>query len=96
MRIRISNTEIFISLNLDYPDIQDAWRLVTDEKSPINWALFSYEGHTNTLGLLGQGEEGIEELTEELNPSKIIYAFLRVEDPKTSLPKYVILNWQVD
>jgi hypothetical protein len=68
---------------------------VTDDKSPTNWALFSYEGLTNTLGLLARGEEGIEELTEELNPSKIMYAFLRVEDPKTSLPKYVILNWQV-
>lgn len=68
---------------------------MTDDKSAINWALFGYEGHTNTLNLLAKGDEGIEELTEELNPSKIMYAFLRVEDPKTSLPKYVILNWQV-
>lgn len=74
--------------------MRNAWRQVTDEKSATNWALFGYEGHTNTLGLLASGEEGIEELTDELNPSKIMYAFLRVEDPKTSLPKYVILNWQ--
>ena len=75
--------------------VKAAWRSVTDDKSATNWALFGYQGHSNTLALVGQGEEGIEELTEDLNPSKIMYAFLRVEDPKTSLPKYVILNWQV-
>ena len=75
--------------------MQNAWKAVTDEKCGTNWALFGYQGHTNTLALLAQGEDGIEELTEDLNPSKIMYAFLRVEDPKTSLPKYVILNWQV-
>ena len=41
------------------------------------------------------GEDGLEELTEDFNPSKIQYAFLKVEDPKTSLPKFVLLNWQV-
>jgi hypothetical protein len=78
-----------------YYCVQNAWKAVTDEKCGTNWALFGYQGHTNTLALLAQGEDGIEELTEDLNPSKIMYAFLRVEDPKTSLPKYVILNWQV-
>ena len=41
------------------------------------------------------GEDGLEELTEDFNPSKIQYAFLKVEDPKTSLPKFVLINWQV-
>lgn len=36
---------------------------------------------------------GIEELAEDLNSSKIMYAFCRVNDPKTSLPKYVLVNW---
>ena len=40
------------------------------------------------------GEDGVEELKEDLNASKIMYGFIQVEDPKTSLPKYVFLHWQ--
>lgn len=36
---------------------------------------------------------GITELAEDLNSCKIMYAFCRVKDPKTSLPKYVLINW---
>ena len=42
-----------------------------------------------------QGDDGIDGMTEDLNPSKILYGFMKVDDPKTSLPKYVLLNWQV-
>ena len=44
---------------------------------------------------LQTGEDGLEELVEDFNPSQIQYAFLKVEDPKTSLPKFVLINWQV-
>nr|CAD7261167.1 unnamed protein product [Timema shepardi] len=37
---------------------------------------------------------GVEELTEDLNSGKIMYAFCKVMDPKTSLPKCVLINWQ--
>ena len=59
-----------------------------------DWALFGYEGQTNTLKLQGTGEDGLVELIEDFNPSKVQYAFLKVEDPKTSLPKFVLINWQ--
>ena len=36
---------------------------------------------------------GIEEMTEDLNSGKIMYAFCKVMDPKTSLPKCVLINW---
>lgn len=71
-----------------------AWKEVTDEKCSTDWALFGYQGQTTSLTLVSKGEDGIDELMEDLNPSKILYGFLKVEDPKTSLPKYVILNWQ--
>ena len=45
--------------------------------------------------ILNIGEDGLEELVDDFNPSKIQYAFLKVEDPKTSLPKFVLINWQV-
>ena len=67
---------------------------VADPKVDTDWALFGYEGQTNTLKLQGTGEDGLTELTEDFNPSKVQYAFLKVEDPKTSLPKFVLINWQ--
>lgn len=33
-------------------------------------------------------------MTEDLNSGQIMYAFLKVMDPKTSLPKNVLINWQ--
>lgn len=41
-----------------------------------------------------KGEDGVDEMKEDLNANKIMYAFIRVQDPKTSLPKFVLLNWQ--
>ena len=40
------------------------------------------------------GEDGVDEMKEDLNASKIMYGFLRLQDPKTSLPKYVFFHWQ--
>ncbi|XP_049777311.1 drebrin-like protein [Schistocerca cancellata] len=72
----------------------EAWKDVLDEKSDTNWALFGYEGQTNDLKVVSKGAGGIEEMTEDLNSGKIMYAFCRVQDPKTSLPKCVLINWQ--
>uniref|UniRef100_A0A8B9GS96 Drebrin-like b n=1 Tax=Astyanax mexicanus TaxID=7994 RepID=A0A8B9GS96_ASTMX len=33
------------------------------------------------------------ELVEELNSGKVMYAFCRVQDPNSGLPKYVLINW---
>ena len=46
------------------------------------------------FGMTFKGEEGIDELKEDLNPCQIMYGIIRVKDPKTSLPKYVLLHWQ--
>ena len=57
-------------------------------------ALFGYEGQTNDLKVISTGNQGIEEMIEDLNSGKIMYAFVKVEDSKTSLSKYVLINWQ--
>lgn len=33
-------------------------------------------------------------MIEDLNSGKVMYAFVKVNDPKTSLPKCVLINWQ--
>ncbi|XP_035759636.1 drebrin-like protein B [Egretta garzetta] len=32
-------------------------------------------------------------MVEELNSGKVMYAFCRVKDPNSGLPKYVLINW---
>ena len=63
-------------------------------KNDINYrSLFSYEGQTNNLKVVATGEGGLEEMIEELNSGLIMYAFCRVIDTKTSLPKCLLINW---
>lgn len=57
-------------------------------------AVFGYEGQTNDLKVVNKGSGGIEEMIDDLNSGKIMYAFVKVNDPKTSLPKCVLINWQ--
>ena len=36
---------------------------------------------------------GLEELAEDLNSSKVMYAVVRIPDPKTTRTKLVLINW---
>lgn len=62
---------------------------------PPNRALYGYEAQSNCLKLIAKGDGGLVELADELNSGKIMYAFVSVQDPKTSLTKFLLINWQV-
>ncbi|XP_018788227.1 PREDICTED: drebrin-like protein [Bactrocera latifrons] len=83
-----------ISFEKHRAQIVAAWNDVLDDKSSTNWSLYGYEGQTNELKVVGSGEGGVEELCEDLNSGKIMYAFVRIEDPKTGLKKFLLINWQ--
>ncbi|XP_054720665.1 drebrin-like protein [Uloborus diversus] len=72
----------------------EAWKDVSDDKTATNWALFGYEKQSNDLFVVEKGDGGLEELADELNSGKIMYAYCKVTDPNTSLPKFVLINWQ--
>lgn len=38
-------------------------------------------------------EGGLQEMVEELSSGKVMYAFCRVKDPNSGLPKFVLINW---
>nr|XP_019840210.1 PREDICTED: drebrin-like protein isoform X4 [Bos indicus] len=59
----------------------------------LKMALFTYEGNSNDIRVAGTGEGGLEEMVEELNSGKVMYAFCRVKDPNSGLPKFVLINW---
>ncbi|XP_064465919.1 drebrin-like protein [Ornithodoros turicata] len=75
-------------------ELLGAWKEVVDDKNSTNWALFGYDKQSYDLRVVSKGDGGLEELTEELNCGKIMYAFCKVEDPNTSLPKFILINWQ--
>ncbi|XP_060534742.1 drebrin-like protein B [Cylas formicarius] len=83
-----------VDLSKNNAALKAAWRDVLDDKTATNWALFGYEGQTNALKVVSTGEAGIDELKDDLNSGKIMYAFVKVNDPKTSLDKYVLIHWQ--
>ncbi|XP_074526747.1 drebrin-like b isoform X3 [Halichoeres trimaculatus] len=82
-----------VNLSKNGPVLTAAFKEVVDEKSNTNWALFTYEGNSNDIRLAEKGDGGLEELVEELNSGKVMYAFCRVLDPNSGLPKYVLINW---
>ncbi|XP_013867549.1 drebrin-like b isoform X4 [Austrofundulus limnaeus] len=82
-----------VNLSKNGSALTAAYKEVVDEKSNTNWALFTYEGNSNDIRLAETGDGGLEELVEELNSGKVMYAFCRVQDPNSGLPKYVLINW---
>uniref|UniRef100_A0A3Q1GQ84 ADF-H domain-containing protein n=1 Tax=Acanthochromis polyacanthus TaxID=80966 RepID=A0A3Q1GQ84_9TELE len=82
-----------VNLSKNGAALMAAYKDVVDGKSDKNWALFTYEGNSNDLRLAQTGDGGLEELVEELNSGKVMYAFCRVQDPNSGLPKYVLINW---
>ncbi|XP_076281629.1 actin binding protein 1 isoform X1 [Lasioglossum baleicum] len=83
-----------INLTKNKDALVAAWHSVVDDKSSTDWAVFGYEGQTNNLKVVGTGSSGLEEMIDHLNSSHIMYAFCRVIDTKTSLPKCLLINWQ--
>uniref|UniRef100_A0A669F0R1 Drebrin-like a n=1 Tax=Oreochromis niloticus TaxID=8128 RepID=A0A669F0R1_ORENI len=82
-----------VNLSKNGAALMAAYKEVVDGKSNTDWALFTYEGNTNDLRVAQKGDGGLEEMVEELNSGKVMYAFCRVRDPNSGLPKYVLINW---
>ncbi|XP_053318825.1 drebrin-like protein [Spea bombifrons] len=82
-----------VNLSKNGAALQGAYKDVVDGKTKTNWALFTYEGNSNDVRLAGTGDGGLEELVDELSSGKVMYAFCRVTDPNSGLPKYVLINW---
>uniref|UniRef100_A0A3Q3WQR2 ADF-H domain-containing protein n=1 Tax=Mola mola TaxID=94237 RepID=A0A3Q3WQR2_MOLML len=82
-----------VNLSKNGPALMAAYKEVVDSKMDTNWALFTYEGNHNDIRLADKGNGGLQEMVEELNSGKVMYAFCRVQDPNSGLPKFVLVNW---
>ena len=56
-------------------------------------AVFGYEGKSYDLKVVETSDGDLEELVDEMNGGKILYAVIRIKDPNTQLHKTVWINW---
>ncbi|XP_077354538.1 drebrin-like protein B [Festucalex cinctus] len=82
-----------LNMSKNGAELMAAYKDVVDGRSDVNWALMTYEGNSNTLRVAAKGGGGLAEMVEELNSGKVMYAFCRVQEPNSGVPKYVLVNW---
>ncbi|KAI8926941.1 hypothetical protein BC831DRAFT_454426 [Entophlyctis helioformis] len=82
-----------INFSAHSADLSRAYEQVLSAGDPTNWAIFSYDRGSNDLKLFGSGDGGLEELKDEFEEGKIQYAFAKVVEPISGLPKYVLICW---
>lgn len=81
-----------LQVNLSSREISDAYQNVINARG-IDWVIFTYEGGTNDLKVQASGHGGLGELEEEFSDGRMQYAFARVVDRNSNLPKFVQINW---
>jgi drebrin-like protein len=81
-----------LQVNLSAPDIRQAYESVLNGSS--DYLILTYEkGLSNDLRVQAKGSGDLDDVAEEFSDGRIQYAFVRVKDPNTQLPKFVIINW---
>jgi len=83
-----------VNLTKNKESLLEAWEEIHNPNGKNDWVIFGYERVSCDLKVVSQGEDGIEEMVDDLNGGKIQYVGLRIIDPNTSLPKIVFINWQ--
>ncbi|ODQ52236.1 actin depolymerizing protein, partial [Saitoella complicata NRRL Y-17804] len=80
-----------VSLN---QEIQDTYERIKSNDPSITWAIYGYErGSESAIHVVETGSSSIADMAEEFSDGKIQYGFLRVQDPNTRLPKFVLIGW---
>ena len=80
-----------LQVNLAAPAIRDAYEKVLD--GALDYAVLSYKKLSNDLDVAASGKGSLDDVADELSDGKMQYAFVRVTDPNTRLPKFVLINW---
>ncbi|BFZ53665.1 actin binding protein [Savitreella phatthalungensis] len=78
-----------LSIGADVQSAYDQIRRASDGNDTA-WAVFSYDA--DAIKVQAQGDDLIE-LADEFSDGKIQYAFLRVKDPSSGLPKLVLVGY---
>lgn len=68
------------------------WAVFT-VSAPLVSAFQQSAGKESTLKVQSTGEGELEDLIEDFSDGRMQFAFLRVKDPNTTLPKFVLIAW---
>lgn len=83
-----------LSVNLSSPEIQTGYQSVLDGSN--DYLVLDYSKGTNDLkvsSLSSASGDPISEVSYELSDGRIQFVFIRVKDPNSQLPKFILLNW---
>lgn len=75
-----------------HQEVSEAYDKVRQPNTRSNWILLG-PAQDGGLKLQSEGAGGLEEIEEEFHDGRIQFAFVRVTDPNTKLPKLVQINW---
>ncbi|PRP75913.1 drebrin-like [Planoprotostelium fungivorum] len=83
-------------VDLSDPALLQAKKDVKDGK--LSWVLFSYVGTSNRLKVEStsyedSGSANIDEIVDELNHGKPMFAFFRIYLQNNTVPKFVYFSW---
>ncbi|CAG8488273.1 1876_t:CDS:10 [Funneliformis caledonium] len=82
-----------VNFNVHSKALLSSYQAVLNGDKDTEWVVYGYDKGGNDLKVLEKGAGGLEELVEEFNDGRIQYAFVRVIDPNTELPKFVLIGW---
>ncbi|GES75448.1 drebrin-like protein isoform X1 [Rhizophagus clarus] len=82
-----------VNFNTHSKALSSTHQSVLNGDKETSWVIYGYDKGNNDLKVLEKGAGGLEELVEEFHDGKIQYAFVRVIDPNTELPKFVLIGW---
>ena len=80
-----------LQVNLSAPGIRQAYEAVLSGEK--DYLILTYEKSSNDLRVQSQDKGDLDDLSEEFSDGRIQYAFVRVQDPNSQLPKFVLINW---
>jgi len=77
------------------PSDKDAINAVRSDSDPTDWCLYSYEGNTNNIVLVGSGTGGLSEMRSHFADNRFMYGLLRVVDQydATANTRFVYIVW---
>ncbi|KAI8975112.1 hypothetical protein BDF20DRAFT_914087 [Mycotypha africana] len=82
-----------VNFNTHGRDLNDALQAVISERDDTNWVIYAYDKGTYDLRVQATGDDGLEGLCDEFSDGKVQFAYAKVIDPNTELPKFVFIGW---
>ncbi|KAI7899309.1 uncharacterized protein BX663DRAFT_522154 [Cokeromyces recurvatus] len=73
--------------------LDEAFQAVISDRDDTNWLIFAFDKGTYDLRVQATGDGGLEELNDEFSDGKVQFAYAKVIDPNTELPKFVFIGW---